>query len=152
MESAYFTSDGPFASGNLPFRQNTALAEVLMRLLAGESLTGMDAVFDASTTRLAAKVFQLETSHGWKIERRTNAVACSDGRVSYVKVYYLNPQAIEAAMVTGAATWCAETRVARRELRAKAAKAKLEAQRANAARQRRQLPGQLGLFGAGDVV
>ena len=42
------------APGRLPVRLGTVVAEVLARLLNHESLTGMEAVFGASTTRLAA--------------------------------------------------------------------------------------------------
>ena len=45
--------------GTFPTRLNTVTAEVLGRLLEGESLTGMDAVFGCSTTRLAAVIHYL---------------------------------------------------------------------------------------------
>ena len=45
-----------------PARTNTACSEILARLLSGEVLTGMDGVFEVSTTRLAAHVHYLAES------------------------------------------------------------------------------------------
>ena len=50
--------------GGFPTRRNTVTAEVLSRLINGENLTGMDAVFSASTTRLSAVIFYLNEVYG----------------------------------------------------------------------------------------
>ena len=49
---------------SFPFEQDTVCAEVLCRLLCGERLTSLDAVGEASTTRLSAHVFYLEDGYG----------------------------------------------------------------------------------------
>lgn len=45
--------------GGLPAKLNTVTAEVLARLLNYERLTSLDAVFEASTTRLSAVTFYI---------------------------------------------------------------------------------------------
>lgn len=136
--------------GRLPARTNTVLAEVLMRLLTRENMTGMNAVFDASTTRLSAVVHALETEYGWSIKRDDLAVDCADGRVATVRRYWLDNDCIERA--TGAFGWCAEVKLARANLRKKAAKAKQIPKRHN----RKSSPGafasQFDLFGAEEAA
>lgn len=130
----------------LPVRQNTVTAEVLCRFLSYERLTGLDAVFDASTTRLAAYVHYL-AGYGWTAETTDKATGCADGRVAWVAEYWLPGETIAAAMAAGAGAWCDSVRVARKALRATAAQARREAERTNAARRaRRDHPGQGWLF------
>lgn len=132
--------------GSLPVRKNTATAEVLCRLLNHERLTGMDAVVDASTTRLAAHIHYLK-GYGWHAESVDKVVGCKDGRVVTVAEYTLPGLTIAAAMDAGAGTWCEEVRAARKSLKARAAQAKREAARTNAARRaQRAHPGQGWLF------
>ena len=57
-------------------------ADVLCRFLCGEVLTGVDAVFTASTTRLAAGIHTLSEDYGWTIERSDKVVGCKDGRTA----------------------------------------------------------------------
>ncbi|UUZ67368.1 hypothetical protein LP416_21845 [Polaromonas sp. P2-4] len=124
-------------------------AEVLARLLNHERLTSLDAVSEASTTRLSAVTFYLADSYGWPIEADDKAAGCRDGRVAWVSEYFLPAEVIAHAMAAGAADWCANVRAARRALRAKAAEARRKAERANAARRGRPHPGQWGLFEGG---
>ena len=133
--------------GRLPAKQNTVTAEVLQRLLNHERLTGMDAVIDASTTRLAARIHYLK-GYGWHIESVDKVVGCKDGRIATVSEYWLSGKTIEAAMADGAGSWCEAVRAARKALRSKAAQAKREAERTNAARRARRAshPGQQWLF------
>ena len=118
--------------GALPTRQNTVIADVLSQLLPGKTLTGMDAVFGAHTTRLADVVFRLERDHGWTIQRRESVVGCKDGRTATITKYFLNPSTIAAAQLIGSVAWCAEVRTARAILRSKAAAAQHKATQANA--------------------
>lgn len=138
-------------SGRLPARQNTVIAEVLAQLLDGNKLTGMDAVFDAHTTRLSHHIYALRNDHGWKaIQDRDVVVGTKDGRVQTISVYELPAAVIEQAMNAGARPWINGVRVARRALRAKAAQARREAERKNAARKRNApLPDQPDLFALG---
>jgi hypothetical protein len=135
--------------GCLLKQRNTARAEVLSYLLNHQRITGMDAVFKASTTRLSAVIFALE-GHGWTIDREDHVVGCKDGRVSTVTRYWLPPATIEAAAAIGADAWRQEVRAARAELRRKAAEAMQEAQRQNQRAvhraARRAAPGQSDLF------
>ena len=140
-----------FACGELPVRKATVTAEVLARLLNHERLTGLEAVFDASTTRLAAVVKYLQKRYGWVISREDKVVGCSDGRVATVSEYFLLPEVIATAVTKGSDTWCTEVRAARLALRAKVAEAKRKADSLNAARRRHSLPGQLSLFNAGGM-
>lgn len=140
--------------GTLPKRQNTVIAEVLARALSGEHLTGMDAVFDAHTTRLSHHIYALRKDYGWHaIDHRDLIVGTKDGRVETITVYSLPVDVIEKAMSEGAGSWVAEVRAARRALRAKAALAKRRAGQLNAARlARRQHPGQVDLFAMGGAA
>ncbi|WP_041836399.1 hypothetical protein [Acidovorax sp. T1] len=136
--------------GGLPAKLNTVTAEVLARLLNYERLTSLDAVDEASTTRLSAVTFYLAEKYGWPIEAVDKAAGCRDGRVAWVAEYFLGPEIVARAMADGAGDWCAKVRAARRARRAHAAQARREAERANAARKaRRHHPGQQGLFEGG---
>ena len=135
------------AIGSYPAKLATVTAEVLARLLAGERLTSLDGVRDASTTRLSAVVHYLQTDYGWPIEAAGKAAGCRDGRVSWVAEYALPAASIACAMAAGAAHWCADVRRARAALRAHAARASRYAERVNAARAAgRPNPAQWGLF------
>lgn len=147
--SAPGTGNRIIATGGYPAKQATVTAEVLVRLLAGEKLTSLDGVREASTTRLGAVVFYLRTEYGWPIEATDKAAGCRDGRVSWVAEYSLPPESIACAMASGTAAWCADVRRARAALRANAARASRHAARVNAARAAsgRSNPAQWGLFG-----
>ena len=133
--------------GGLPAKLNTVTAEVLARLLNYERLTSLDAVDEASTTRLSAVTHYLGKEYGWPIEADDKAAGCRDGRVAWVAEYFLAPEIVARAMAAGAGEWCAKVRAARRSRRAHAAQARRDAERANAAlKARRHHPGQQGLF------
>lgn len=132
--------------GKLPHKRATVTAEVLARLLAGERLTGLAAVFDASTTRLSDVVFRLHRDYRWTIERTDRATGCKDGRVATVSVYWLDSAVILQALAAGAPIWCSEVRAARLQLRTKAAEARRAAERANRRRIHDPNPRQPGLF------
>lgn len=134
------------APGGLPAKLNTVTAEVLARLLNHERLTSLDAVDEASTTRLSAVTFYLAEKYGWPIEAVDKAAGCRDGRVAWVSEYFLPPEVVAQAMAGGADGWCTSVRAARRARRTKAAEAQRVAERFNAALQRRRPPGQWGLF------
>ena len=136
--------------GGLPAKLNTVTAEVLARLLNYERLTSLDAVFEASTTRLSAVAHYLARQYGWEIEAVDKAAGCRDGRVAWVAEYFIAPEIVARAIAAGAGDWCAKVRAARRARRAHAARARREAERANAARSARSHhPGQQGLFEEG---
>lgn len=133
-----------------PAKLDTVCAEVLCRLLMGERMTGIAAVGEASTTRLAAHIFYLEDSYSWQVERIEKVAGCKDGRITYVAEYFLHQSVIAQAMARGAAQWCIKVKAARLKLRANAANAKQQAERANrAAAKRRQDAEQRALFEGG---
>lgn len=150
-ESSATVEGAPILSPfGFPAKLNTVCAEVLCRLLLGERLTGLAAVGEASTTRLAAHIFYLEDSYSWQVERIEKVAGCKDGRITYVAEYFLHPSVIAQAMARGAAQWCVKVKAARLKLRANAAKAKQQAERANrAAAKRRQDAEQRALFEGG---
>jgi len=121
-------------SGGFPIRLNTVVSEVLARLLRGEQLTGMDAVFRANTTRLAAYINQLEKTWGWKIARVDVDVGTSDGRIATIRKYFLARPTIRHAFDCGALEYCRSVDVARATRRTKVDNVKVEAQRRNASR------------------
>lgn len=131
----------------LPRRLNTVCAEVLCRLLSGDRLTSLDAVFGASTTRLSAHVYRLKSDYGWPIESINKAAGCNDGRVSTVAEYFLPSSVIVQAIALGSVQWRIEVKAARLKLRAKKAEAKRQAELANlAAAKRRHASAQRNLF------
>lgn len=133
--------------GNLPTKLNTVAAEVLARLLNYERLTSLDAVHEASTTRLSAVTHYLGKKYGWPIENDDKAIGCRDGRVAWVSEYFLAPEIIAQAMTAGAAVWCAKVGTARRVRRTQATQARSNAERANASlSNRRPHTGQQDLF------
>jgi hypothetical protein len=120
--------------GAFPSRHNTVTAEILSRLLNGENLTGMGAVFCASTTRLAAVVEHLDKAHGWTIDRVDIDVGTNDGRMAVIRAYYLPRATIRQAFDSGALKFCQSVKEARAKRRKQAPKAKREADTRNAAR------------------
>jgi hypothetical protein len=136
-------------TGRFPKRVNTVIAEALADLIEGRRLTGMSAVFDASTTRLSHHVHALGKVHGWWVETFEKVVGTNDGRVQTIVEYFLSTDVIEAAFKQDAREWITRVRAARRARRAKAAEARRAAERANAAAaaaRRRAQPGQHDLF------
>lgn len=120
--------------GTFPTRHNTVTAEVLGRLLEGESLTGMDAVFGCSTTRLAAVIHYLAGEYAWAVDHVDMEVGTNDGRVTLIRAYFLPRAVIRKAFDAGALAFCRSVKAARAATRKDAAKAKEEAHRRNVAR------------------
>ena len=108
-----------------------------LRAFDRKALTGMDAVYEASTTRLSAVVHHLSKKYGWLIDATDKAAGCNDGRVAWIAEYALSAQAIAQAMGAGATAWRAKVRAARLERRKKAAQAERAAAQANAAHRTR---------------
>jgi hypothetical protein len=146
LDDAKFTPPGRF-----PKRVNTVIAEALADLIEGRRLTGMSAVFDASTTRLSHHIHALGKVHGWWVETFEKVVGTNDGRVQTIVEYFLSTDVIEAAFKQDAREWITRVRAARRARRAKAAEARRAAERENAARKTRAHPGQRGLFDLGGI-
>lgn len=94
----------------------------------------MDAVYCASTTRLAAVMEYLKKSYGWTIDRVDIDVGCNDGRVAAIRAYYLNRSTIRRAFDAGALEFCQNVKEARAKTRKHALKAKAEAAKRNAVR------------------
>lgn len=134
------------AFGIFPPKHASVCADVLSRLLNHERLTSLDAVNEASTTRLSAVVHYLIHEYAWPINAADKATGCRDGRVAWVAEYSLSAATVASAMVGGANDWCAKVRAARRALRTKAAEARRNAARLNTARRQRPHPDQWGLF------
>ena len=152
-ESSATVEGAPIVSPfGFPAKLDTVCAEVLRRLLSGERLTSLDAVGEASTTRLSAHVFYLEDGYGWRIERTEKAAGCKDGRVTYVSEYFLPPTVITHAAERGAAQWCAKVSAARLKLRANAAKAKRQADRMNRAAAKRSHDAEQGALSGESVA
>jgi HJR/Mrr/RecB family endonuclease len=116
---------------SFPSRFNTVTAQVLQKLLAGESLTGMDAVFNASTTRLGAYIHALKRDYGWHCEHRDIAVSCKDGRVTEIRAYFFSRETNALASAMGTDDFCEKVIAARAKLRSEQVKAKAEAARRN---------------------
>lgn len=121
-------------AGALPVRQNTVTADVLAKLLEGDTLRGLDSVFASSTTRLGAFIFTLEQNYGWIIERRDFAAGTNDGRISRPAEYWLSNESRAAAFEKGARAWIDGVKTARRERKKLAAECKREASKRNALR------------------
>ena len=138
--------------GAFPTRHNTVTAEVLSHLINGENLTGMDAVFRASTTRLSAVIFYLNETYGWTIDRVDIDVGTNDGRVTEVRAYYLSRATIRRAFDAGALEFCRSVKEARAKRRKYAPKAKAEAAKRNAARAAAKFDPNQGSLFSGDAA
>ena len=135
--------------GAFPSRHNTVTAEVLCRLISGENLTGMDAVFGCSTTRLSAVIFYLSEEYGWTIDHVDIDVGTNDGRVVLIRAYFLTRATIRRAFDAGALEFCRSVRDARAKRRKHAPEARSIADKRNAARAAAKFdPNQGSLFGA----
>lgn len=139
-------------TGTFPNRRNTVTAEVLWHLLNGENLTGMEAVFCASTTRLSAVIFYLGEAYDWSVDHVDVDVGTNDGRVAVIRAYYLPRATIRRAFDAGALEFCRSVKDARAKTRKHAPKARAEADKRNAARAAaRHDPNQGSLFSGGAI-
>lgn len=149
--AADFTAT-PRAAGTFPARHNTVTAEVLSRLIKGENLTGMDAVFCANTTRLAAFINYLGETYNWTIDRVDIDVGTNDGRVAVISAYYLPRATIRRAFDAGALEFCRSVMVARAKRRKLASKVKADAEKRNAARAAVRFNPNQGVLFSGDAA
>jgi len=123
-----------FTPGKLLDRINTVRSHVLASLLESKVLTGMDSVFQQSTTRLAAVIHVLKHKYAWPIECHDVAVGTTDGRVETITSYWMRQETIAKAFEAGARPWVELVKAARAERRKQAAKCKATADRMNASR------------------
>ncbi len=117
--------------GRFPIRKDTVIAEVLAQLLRGETLTGLDSVKKANTTRLGAFIFTLEKDYDWTIARHDVFVGTGDGRMPTITAYYFERSTIRAAFDHGALAFCRAVESARDKQRQNASKLKREANKRN---------------------
>ncbi|MDB4873312.1 MAG: hypothetical protein JWL97_4316 [Gemmatimonadales bacterium] len=101
------------APGKFPKSTTTLRAEVLATMLAGDDMAGIESVFANGTTTLATVMRALTRRYRWPIERREFATNTDDGKVVWVSMYVLHPDAIAGAFAIGAEAWIAEVRTAR---------------------------------------
>ena len=139
-----------YTPGKLLDRKNTVRAHVLAVLLESNVLTGMDAVFRQSTTRLSAVIHALKNKCEWPIECHDVAVGTTDGRIETVTSYWLRQETIAKAFEAGARPWVELVKAARAERRKEAEKCKAKAARMNASR-KPQDPRQGDLWEGGAV-
>lgn len=123
-----------YTCGTLPSRVDAVVSEMLALLIEGRWLTGMEAVFEQSTTRLAAHVHYAKERYGWRVERGSFAVGTKDGRVVTVASYWLPIEVREAAFKAGAGPWIKQVMEARASRRKQAGKCRAAAAAKNAAR------------------
>lgn len=142
-----------FKPGALPLRKDTVIAEVLANLLGGRRLTGMEAVFGMSSTRLSHHIWALGRDHGWNVGRCDKVVGTNDGRVQTISEYWLPPTTIDQAMQAGAGVWVEEVRRLRLARRKNAAEARKTAELFDTSKRLARLinPAQFTLFGGGHV-
>lgn len=139
--------------GILPKRVDTVRAEILAALLESSVLTGMDSVFQQSTTRLSAVIYTMEHEYGWHIERRDTATGTNDGRIATITAYWINQETIAYAFEIGARDWILSVQAARVKLRTQSKKCKLAADKINASRKylKTHNPRQVNLWGTSDA-
>lgn len=121
--------------GYRPVKLDSVTADVLTQLLDGKRLTSLDTVRSASTTRLAAVIYNLEKTYAWHIKRQDIAVGCLDGRIARVREYWLAPEVIALAAKRVPPLWRRGVSMARKNRRRNAIQAYLDAARINADRQ-----------------
>ena len=145
--SALTTVAPIIATGGLPAKLGNVTSEVLVRLLSGEHITGLEEVCNVGKNLMAVYIFSLEIVFGWTVERKKKVVVNKNGRMALVPEYWIDPKVIFLAKAADADAWCAEVRAARTASRAKAADARRLPDRANAARLTRSYLKQQSLFG-----
>lgn len=123
-----------YTCGTRPRRVNTVIAGILAHLIEGRDPTGMEAVFEQSTTRLAAHIHRLSSTYNWPIERADIAVGTKDGREAWVTRYWLSEATREAAFEAGARDWIEQVKEASASRRKQAGKCSANAAAKNAAR------------------
>ena len=137
-----------YTPGRLPKHINTVTASVMISLLESNTLTGMDAVFKESTTRLSAVINYLKRDYGWTIDRRDIATGTNDGRIATITAYWLPQETIARAFEAGAREWINRVKASRAERRKLADKCKAEAARINTRKHFKMTdPRQGGLWG-----
>ena len=137
-----------YTPGRLPKHINTVTASVMISLLESNTLTGMDAVFKESTTRLSAVINYLKSDYGWTIDRRDIATGTNDGRIATITAYWLPQETIARAFEAGARAWIDQVKAARAKQRKQADKCKADAARRNLHRRfKTPDPRQGGLWG-----
>jgi hypothetical protein len=122
-----------YTCGTRPHRVNTVIAKILAHLIEGRDPTGMEAVFEQSTTRLAAYIHRLSFAYNWPIERASIVVGTKDGREAWVTTYWLSPATIAAAFDAGARGWIEQVKEASANRRKQAGKCRASAAAKNAA-------------------
>ena len=100
--------------GIFPKRLDTVTAEVLARLIQGEDMTGMNAVFSSNTTRLASVVHRLIHKYLWPIAAPEITVMTNDGRTAQVSAYEL-PSPSRVAAIGAEVGFCDSVKEARAE-------------------------------------
>ncbi len=104
--------------GSLPQRIDTVRAATLASLLDGKRLTGLDSVYQHSTTRLSAVICDaIEKKYNWPVNHTDLTVDTSDGRQVTVTEYWLAPETIAAALDPDCRQWIKEVKAARAELK-----------------------------------
>lgn len=115
------TSAGPGCSiGRFPAQHATVLAGVLKHMLNGNRIDSLAAIKSANTTRLASVIHRLGSEYGWQIDREDVAINTVDGRVAYVRVYWLSLEAIAQAYKSGAGEFIQKVEQARLDARLQA--------------------------------
>jgi hypothetical protein len=135
-----------YIPGTFPKHHYTVTSAVLAGLLESYTFTGMESVFQQSTTRLSAVVHYLGRKYNWSIERRDIVTGTNDGRTTWITQYWLPQETIANAFEMGARDFIEKVKTARVKQRQQAGKCKSEAARINAML-RRQDPRQSGLWG-----
>lgn len=82
---------------SFPKKKNTVTAKILSHLLAGKSITQLDATFHFHTTRLSGVIHSLRHIYGWQIESQEEQVTAGDGHKATIARYRLSPEQIAAA-------------------------------------------------------
>jgi hypothetical protein len=121
-------------NGYFPKRHDTVTAEILSRLLKGETITGMDAVFKANTTRLSAFIYSVRHEYHWEVQFLDVAVGTKDGRIAEIRAFYFSRATIRKAFVMGAPEFCNSVASKRAKLRKNATNAMKQAKQLNARR------------------
>lgn len=136
--------------GSFPARIDTVRAATLAALLNGERLTGLDSVYQHSTTRLSAVICDaIEKKYNWPVNHTDLTVSTSDGRQVTVTEYWLAPATIALAFELGGRQWAKEVKAARATLKKYAAMCPASLPKNSARRppMRASDPRQLNLWG-----
>lgn len=82
------------------FKTMTQLQAIALHLLAGKSLTSLQAIAKYGCTRVSSRICELRDDYGWVIQKTPMQIINRYGHKTTVTKYWMNPEDIKEAKST----------------------------------------------------